>query len=149
MYTKSVYICYVADVAILYASLHIIDIPRGVTHMHHNFDRREAYRSNTLTLEGIKRVIKVDPEKHNQIYDFFIRDTNLGLSSIEHEFRTGTGPGGMNTKVAIDDSHLQSEKRAREEGDSEGAGGGVGTQATAVPVIPQKAGPGRKKKIKV
>ena len=114
----------------------------------YNSDLREAYRSNTLTLEGIKRVIKVDLEKHNKIYDYFIRDTNLGLSSIESEFRTGTGPGGMNTKVAIDGSHLHSEKRAREEGDSEGAGG-MGAQAAAVPVIPQKAGPGRKKKIKV
>ena len=135
--------------SIIFSSI-ICHIIIYITHICHNSDPREAYRSNTLTLEGIKRVIKVDPEKHTQIYDYFIRDTNLGLSSIEQEFRTGTGPGGMNTKVAIEGSHLQSEKRAREEGDSEGAGGGVGSQAiAAVPVIPQKAGPGRKKKIKV
>ena len=37
---------------------------------------REAYRTGILTLEGVKRTIKLDEDKQTQIYDFFVRNTN-------------------------------------------------------------------------
>jgi hypothetical protein len=35
---------------------------------------REAYRNGTLTTEGVRRVLKLEPNKMGKIADFFVRE---------------------------------------------------------------------------
>lgn len=38
---------------------------------------REAYRNGMLTIDGVRRLVKVDEEKCGQIYDFFVRELKV------------------------------------------------------------------------
>jgi len=41
---------------------------------------REAYRNGSLTLDGMQRLVRLEQPKAVEIFDFFVRDTGLGLA---------------------------------------------------------------------
>ncbi len=38
---------------------------------------REAYRNGALTIDGVKRIIKVEADKSETIYDFFVKELKV------------------------------------------------------------------------
>jgi len=48
---------------------------------------REAYRNGTLTSDGVKRLLKLDPSKTDKIFDFFVREMTIPLSEEERSKR--------------------------------------------------------------
>ena len=39
---------------------------------------REAYRNGSLTKEGMRRVVSVPTPKEEALFDFFVKEANLG-----------------------------------------------------------------------
>ena len=57
---------------------------------------REAYRNGTLTADGVRRVLKLDPNKMGKIADFFVREIAEAVPRVPANFQdkntiTGTG----------------------------------------------------------
>lgn len=97
---------------------------------------REAYRSGTLTLEGVKRVIRLDIDRNTKLFDFFVKDVSLNCvpaaTAPLSASSSAVWEGGDNDEEGGEENGAG--KRAREgDGDDE---------------APVKSGPGRKKKVK-
>ena len=67
----------------------------------------EAYRNGTLTTEGVKRVLRLDPYKMGKIADFFVREISEAVPRTpivfqEKEKIPGLGPGsGTSGSVGV------------------------------------------------
>ena len=64
----------------------------------------EAYRNGTLTTEGVKRVLRLDPYKMGKIADFFVREISEAVPRTpiviqEKEKIPGLGPGSGTSGV--------------------------------------------------
>ena len=61
---------------------------------------REAYRNGTLTTEGVRRVLKLDPNKMGKIADFFVREIAEAVPRVPVNFQdkntiSGNGTGNF------------------------------------------------------
>ena len=61
---------------------------------------REAYRNGTLTSEGVRRVLKLDPNKMGKIADFFVREIAEAVPRVPINFQdkntiSGNGTGSF------------------------------------------------------
>ena len=61
---------------------------------------REAYRNGTLTTEGVRRVLKLDPNKMGKIADFFVREIAEAVPRVPANFQdkitiSGNGTGNL------------------------------------------------------
>jgi hypothetical protein len=96
------------------------------------FIYREAYRNRILTLEGVRRVLKVDADKQTKLYDFFVRDVNINNNPE------------LTEPPVVEPSSIGDEMNGSETKKE----GSVQVKRQIEDGVVVKAGPGRKKKIK-
>ena len=58
---------------------------------------REAYRNGTLTTEGVRRVLKLDPNKMGKIADFFVREIAEAVPRVPVNFQDKNAISGNGT----------------------------------------------------